>query len=205
MSTTHWRIALWVVLLAILIMLVPIGMRIATTPFTFAFSDVPMTEAALVLGASVVHGSPSPLLAKRADVAIALFRAGRVREILVSADSRDRSHDEVGPVRAYLLSDGIPPRALILDGSGVDTYTSLFRAQEIFGIRSLTVATQDFHVPRALWIARHLGIDAYGVVAEGGSGSLYDYAREIPASWKALWDVYTAHFLKPRAGRPEMI
>ena len=52
----------------------------------------------------------------------------------------------------------------------------------------MTIVTQDFHLPRALYIARHLGITAYGVVADG-QGTPYDYLREVPASDKALWDL----------------
>ena len=59
----------------------------------------------------------------------------------------------------------------------------------MFGVDSITIVTQDFHLPRAVYIARHLGLDAYGVVAEGGDGSGHDYLREIPASDKALLDL----------------
>ena len=67
----------------------------------------------------------------------------------------------------------------------------MYRAREVFLARSLTIVTQDFHLPRALWIARRLGLDAYGIVAAGGENSPSDYVREIPAAIKALLNVLT--------------
>lgn len=181
-----------VVLLAFIAvaMMVPIVMRLVVGQYVVSsVSDVPHTEVALVLGASVYRGSPSPILAERADTAVALYKAGRVSKILVTGDNGALSYDEVTPVRKYLLDAGIPSQDIFLDHAGFDTYSSMYRAREVFLARSLTIVTQDFHLPRALWIARHLGLEAYGIVAEGGEHSPYDYVREIPASIKAIFNV----------------
>lgn len=173
-----------------LAMMVPIVMRIAVDSYMASPVDaVPHTEAALVLGASVFRGSPSPILAERADAAILLYKKGVVPKILVTGDNGALTHDEVTPVRKYLLDAGVAPQDIFLDHAGFDTYSSMYRAREVFLVRSLVIVTQDFHLPRALWIARHLGLDAYGVVAQGGENSPYDYMREIPASVKAFFDV----------------
>lgn len=172
-------------------------MRAAVSHYIYtSVDDVPRSDIALVLGASVVRGAPSPILAERADSAIALYRAGKVRKILVTGDSSAASYDEVTPVRKYLLNAEIPSSDILLDQAGVDTYSSLYRAREVFLARSLTVVTQDFHLPRALWIARHLGLTAYGLTAEGGESSVHDSLREIPASLKALWNILT--YREPR-------
>ena len=187
----YYRLAI-VALLALmaLAMMVPIVMRLTVETFiATSVDDVPRTDAALVLGASVFRGSPSPILAERADTAIALYRAGKVKKILVTGDNGALTHDEVTPVRKYLLDAGIASQDIFLDHAGFDTYSSMYRARDVFLVLSLTIVTQDFHLPRALWIARHLGLDAYGVVAEGGEHSPYDYVREIPASIKAFLDV----------------
>ncbi len=112
-------------------------------------------------------------------------------KILVTGDNGALSHDEVTPVRKYLLDAGIPAEDIFLDHAGFDTYSSMYRARAVFGAQTITITTQDFHLPRALWIARHLGLTAYGLAAPGGEISLYDHVREIPASLKALWDVLT--------------
>ncbi len=186
----YYRLGI-VFLLALIaiVMIVPIVLRTTVEPFIVPLGAVPQTEVALVLGASVVRGSPSPILAERADVAIALYKKGVVRKILVTGDNGALTHDEVTPVRKYLLDAGLPPQDIFLDHAGFDTYSSMYRARDVFLVHSLTIVTQDFHLPRALWIARHLGLEAYGVVAEGGEHSPYEYFREIPASLKAIFNV----------------
>jgi SanA protein len=179
-----------VLLCAAALLLVPIFMRVSIERYIYpSVEAVPHAEAALVLGASVSHGKPSPILGERADVAIALYRAGTVGKILVTGDNGELSHDEVTPVRNYLLQAGIPAGDIFLDHAGFDTYSSMYRAKAVFEARSVIVVTQDFHLPRALFIARHLGLDSYGVVAAGGERSLHDYLREVPASVKALIDI----------------
>jgi SanA protein len=148
---------------------------------------VPRADAVLIPGASVVHKSPSPVLAERADAAIALYKMGRINKILVTGDNGTQAYDEVSPVRAYLIAAGVPTSDIFLDHAGFDTYSSMYRARTVFGVSSLIIVTQDFHLPRAVYLARMFGIDSSGLVAQGGS--LSDYLREIPASWKALWDL----------------
>jgi len=189
----HFSVAVvFVLTLIALAMMVPIVMRTLVDRYiTTTVDSVPRTEVALVLGASVYRGKPSPVLAERADVAVALYRANKVSKILVTGDNGALSYDEVTPVRKYLLGAGIPSQDIFLDHAGFDTYSSMYRAREVFLARSLTIVTQDFHLPRALWIARRLGLDAYGIVAAGGENSPSDYVREIPAAIKALLNVLT--------------
>lgn len=172
------------------LLIIPILMRVTVQRYIYSsVAAVPKAEAALVLGASVVRGEPSPILGERADSAIALYKAGRVEKILVTGDNGELSHDEVTPVRNYLLNAGVAAGDIFLDHAGFDTYSSMYRARSVFEARSVVVVTQDFHLPRALFIARYLGLDAYGVVAQGAERSLKDYLREVPASLKALVDI----------------
>src|SRR3989344_8529049 len=130
---TYHRLGL-VVLLGILAlaMVVPIVMRTLVDRYiTTTIDSVPQTEVALVLGASVYRGRPSPILAERADTAIALYREGKVGKILVTGDNGALSYDEVTPVRKYLLDAGIAPQDIFLDHAGFDTYSSMYRAREV--------------------------------------------------------------------------
>ena len=185
----HW----WVTILLGLVvgaLLVPIAMRIGVHQRLYTSVDaVPASDVVIVLGASVVRGKPSPVLKERADTAIALYKAGKAPKILVTGDNGALSHDEVTPVRKYLLDAGVPAQDIFLDHAGFDTYSSIYRAREVFKAEAVTIVTQDFHLPRAVWIARQLDVAASGVVAEGSGGSLADYIREIPASIKAVIDV----------------
>lgn len=171
-------------------MLVPLFMRFAMGPYMYlSLEDVPSAEVAIVLGASVEDGEPSPILEARADTAVLLFEQGKVSRILVSGDNATVSYNEVNTVQRYLLNAGIPANDIFLDHAGFDTYSSMYRAIAVFDAQSAIIVTQDFHLPRALYIARHLGMQAYGLQAEGSQGSVFDYLREIPASDKALFDL----------------
>jgi SanA protein len=185
------RLSLIIILIIALATLsVPIFMRIVMDSYMYiSLETIPKTNVAIVLGASVRNGQPSPLLADRANTAIKLYQKGKVNKILVTGDNGALSHDEVTPVRKYLLDAGIPAADIFLDHAGFDTYSSMYRARDVFQAHSATIVTQDFHLPRSLYIARRLGIDAYGIVAVGHVGSVYDYVREIPASVKAMMDL----------------
>lgn len=169
---------------------VPVSMRVYAYVRTYTdIAQVPKTDAALVLGASIINGEPSPILAARADAAIALYQAGKVERILVSGDGVADGFDEVAPVKKYLAKAGVPEDAVLLDINGLDTYSSVYRALTEYGLDSMTIVTQDFHLPRALFIARTLGMNAYGFAAAGRAVTANDYVREIPASIKAFMDL----------------
>jgi SanA protein len=151
---------------------------------------VPVTQVALVLGASVTSGGAlSPVLKERADEAIALYNAKKVSKILVTGDNATVSHDEVDPVGKYMVSLGIPKTDIFLDHAGFDTYSSMFRARDVFGVTTVTIVSQPFHLPRAVFIARALGLEAYGAATPGGELFIYNYMREVPASTKATYDL----------------
>jgi SanA protein len=145
---------------------------------------------ALIPGAAILaNGVPSPIFIDRVDTAIELYKAGKVSKILVSGDNSTVSHNEVNPVRLYLLGKGIPDQDIFLDHAGFNTYSSMYRAREIFGVSSMLVATQSFHLPRAVFIARQLGIQAYGVNADTDHILFHNYFREIFADEKAAFDL----------------
>jgi vancomycin permeability regulator SanA len=124
-------------------------------------------QAALVLGAKVWNnGNLSDIFRDRVKTAIELYNTGKVDKILVSGDHGQVEYDEVNTAKEYLLENNIKPEDIFLDHAGFDTYDSLYRAKEIFQADSLIVVTQDFHLPRALYIANKLEIDACGVSAD---------------------------------------
>ena len=173
-----------------LVLLVPLLMRLSVSGEIYSTpQDVPEREVAIVLGASVVRGEPSPVLAARADTAAELYLNQKVKKILVTGDSSTSTHDEVTPVRKYLVSAGVKQEDIFLDHAGFDTYSSMYRAHVVFGATSAIIATQGFHMPRSLFIAHMQGIDAVGVLAKEGDDAAYAYGREILASWKALLDI----------------
>jgi len=153
-------------------------------------AKAPNVEVALIPGAAIFKdGSLSPIFTDRADVAIKLYEAKKVSKILVSGDNSTESHNEVNPVRLYLLSKGIPDQDIFLDHAGFDTYSTMYRARDIFEVSSVLIATQSFHLPRAVFIARRLGIKAYGVNADVGHILFRNNVREVFANEKAVFDL----------------
>lgn len=151
--------------------------------------EAPTTTVAMVLGASVFrNGDLSGVLEARAQRALELYHTGKVSKILVTGDNSDISHNEVNPVGNYLVRAGVPKEDIFLDHAGFDTYSSMFRAKHIFMAEHMTIVSQRFHLARAVYIARALGVDAVGVEAEG-SALTYNTVREVPATLKALFDL----------------
>lgn len=153
-------------------------------------SDAPSAGVVLIPGAAILaDGTPTPIFLDRVNTAIALYREGKVAKILVSGDNSTVSHNEVNPVRLFLLDNGIPDQDIFLDHAGFDTYSSLYRARDIFGVTSVLIATQSFHLPRAIFIARRLGMEAYGVNADTEGVLLRNYIREVFSNEKAVLDL----------------
>jgi SanA protein len=124
-------------------------------------------------------------LEARADTAVGLYNKAKVTRILISGDGTTESYNEVDTTARYILNAGVARDKLLLDYSGVDTYTSMLHIHAL-GIRSVVIVTQDFHLPRALFLAHVHGIRAYGVPADNTDSRVFNYIREIPASIKAI-------------------
>ena len=147
----------------------------------------PEAEAVLIPGAAIFpDGSLSPVFLDRVDMAIKLYEAKKVSKILVSGDNSTDSHNEVNPVRLYLIDKGIPENDIFLDHAGFDTYSSMYRARDIFGVTSMLISTQSFHLPRAIFTARQLRIEAFGVKADVVHIRFRNYLREVLANEKAV-------------------
>ncbi len=130
-------------------------------------ADAPRAEVALVLGAQVYRdGRLSAMLEDRVQTAAALYRAGRVRKVLLSGDHGRVGYDEVGAMRRRLLALGVPAPDVFTDHAGFDTWDSAQRARKVFAVHSALVVTQRYHLPRALYAARRAGLEATGVVAD---------------------------------------
>lgn len=156
----------------------------------FIRNDIDTLEhahTAIVLGAMVKdNGTLSLPLKDRVDTAIALYRAGKVDRILVSGDDGSVNYNEVNPSRDYLLEKGIPSSVIFLDHAGFDTYSSMYRARDIFLVDTAIIVTQSFHLPRAVFVARRLGLDAQGMTADKRDYHIRNYMREVLADVKAV-------------------
>jgi vancomycin permeability regulator SanA len=145
----------------------------------------------VVLGAGVRGDEPSDVLRDRLQTALQLYQAGRATKILVTGDHARKDYDEPGAMARWLIAAGVPKRAIVLDHAGFDTYSSIVRAREVFGVTHAIIVTQRFHLSRALWVARSVGIDAEGAEADRQAyrGALWFEAREVLSRTKAWVDV----------------
>lgn len=150
-------------------------------------------DCVLVLGAGVwADGSPSDMLRDRVSVACDLYKASGESHIplLMSGDHKG-DYNEVGVMKTLAADMGVPTEDVFLDHEGYSTYESLYRAKHVFGAKKIVIITQEYHLHRALHIARELGMEAVGVSADlrpYRKQAIYE-VREILARFK---DLFTA-------------
>jgi vancomycin permeability regulator SanA len=164
---------------------------------------VPPAPVALVLGAGVDgRGQLSWALDRRVDAAVELYRRGAVRALLMSGDNSRWGYDEPSAMRDAAVRAGVPSSAIVLDYAGFDTYSSCYRARHAFGLSRVTLVSQDFHLARAIWLCRRIGVQAEGFAAADAHPAVTAgwKRREVAASLLAVVDV--ARGRRPRFPGP---
>ena len=117
----------------------------------------------LVLGAGIKAKRPSPMLEDRLKKSINLYQSNVSSKILVSGDHINEDYDEVIVMKNYLLENNISNKDIVSDDLGISTYDSIYRAKYIYHAKNIIIVTQKYHLPRALYIAKALNINAYGI------------------------------------------
>ncbi len=205
-----WRILLTLSLIAILILFLPrFIFQLYAAPRTFTVDNVPAGRVAIVFGAGLLRdGSAGPVLSDRVQTAVLLYQQGKVDKLLMSGDNRFVEYNEPEAMRQYALERGVPDEDIILDYAGRRTYDTCYRAKEIFQAQSAILVTQNFHMPRALFLCNWFGVESTGVEANNRYfrkiSRLYWNTRELFANVQAAWDVMIAKPL-PVLGDPEPI
>ncbi|MFC9331891.1 vancomycin high temperature exclusion protein [Kitasatospora sp. NPDC057015] len=160
---------------------------LATADRVRTVESVPQAPVAVVFGAGLENGTPSPYLAHRLDAALELYQRQKVRAILVTGDNGRVSYDETDAMRRYLIEHGVPAIRVVGDYAGFDTWDSCTRARRIFGVERAVLVSQAFHVRRALALCQAAGVDAYAVGVQEWHDATWYYGglREIPGAGKA--------------------
>ena len=140
-------------------------------------------DCVLVLGCGVWGDTPSHMLEDRLLEGISLCQSGASKKLLMSGDHGRKGYDEVNVMKKFAVVRGIPSEDVFMDHAGFSTYESMYRAKEIFKAEKILIVTQDYHLYRAIYDARALGLEAYGVASNPRSygGQLYRDIREILA------------------------
>lgn len=178
-----------IIVITILVIYSNLAVERAGSTGVYSENEQFSSDVAVVLGAKVLgNGLPSAVLADRLDTGIQLYKVGRVKKLLLTGDHGQTNYDEVNNMRRYAVSKGVPEEDIFMDHAGFSTYDSMYRARDIFLVNKAVIVTQEFHLPRALYIARSLGLDAKGVRADKRNyiGAGYLSFREVFARVKAF-------------------
>lgn len=154
---------------------------------------VPTTPAAVVLGTSarLADGRANLFFLPRMEAAAALFKAGKVRALIVSGDNGSQGYDEPTEMKRVLVQMGVPEARIVCDYAGFRTLDSVVRAREVFGQSQVIFVSQRFHNLRAIYLARAFGIESWGLNAKDVpvALSVKTFLREKLACVKAVLDV----------------
>jgi len=169
-----------------------VGKKLMVTPENA--TELKNVDCILVLGCGVRDdGTPSDMLRDRLERSIELYFSGVAPKLLMSGDHGRVEYDEVNIMKQYAIDKGVPSEDVFMDHAGFSTYESIYRAKEIFCADNIVIVTQEYHLYRALYLAKSFGLEAHGV-----SSDYYIYAgqtmrdiREILARNK---DFFTAIF-----------
>lgn len=181
-------------LLAILVILYA-GHEVDQASSDLIFSDVgsvPSHEVALVLGCRKVKDDHVNAFFKhRVGAAAALYKAGKVKHILVSGDNHSEGYDEPTDLCEALVGEGVPRERITLDYAGFRTLDSVVRAEAVFGLKKFIMVSQKDHLRRAIFLARGKGLTVMGYEAKGVSGRwrVREILRESVARVKAVMDL----------------
>lgn len=186
------RIWLWGIAL---ILAINIAILIIADPYIASSETISPVSHGMILWASVYRdGRLSDVLRDRTESALTIYQAGGFERFFISGDDSD-GHGEVRAIVAYLRDRWIPAEVIETDGAGYDTYDSMRRAKHVYGIDSMLIFTQAFHLSRSVYIARRLWIDAWWMPTDRQSylREAWFILREIAARIKAFLDVEVFH------------
>lgn len=150
-------------------------------------------DCILILGCGVYGSRPSHMLEDRLKTGTALYEAGASDRLLMSGDNSRDDYNEVAVMRDFVLAEDIDGEVIFMDHAGFSTYESMYRARDIFCAKKILIVTQEYHLYRAVYDARALGLDAWGVAADlrPYAGQAVRDAREVLARIKDfVWCIF---------------
>lgn len=187
------RILQFLILIFALFIIVRVAIALFAARYISPADDVSPKRVAVVFGAQVQpNGNPSNMLADRLETARRLYAAGKVQKIIVSGDNRFKDYNEPKAMLDYLTAHGVPATDIQPDYAGRRTYDTCYRARDIFLVDDVVLVTQKFHLPRAIFTCRTLGVNAVGVPADiqpyGVKALTWSTVREELALARAVVD-----------------
>ena len=171
---------------------------IKTKPSIFDFENVPFSKYTLVLGAGLEkNGLPTDILSDRVETAIELLNLNKTDFLIFSGSVNPQDFSEPESMLNLACSFNVNKTKLYLDNQGKTTFDSLINTLKVFGNGRITIITQRFHLPRALWLAESLKINAQGLPANiyyfSVFKTVYWYLREVFALPKNIMKLIFYH------------
>ena len=193
----HFWKPLLIVTIVVLLVTIWTNNEVVKASENYITNDIEKVEAnnvGLLLGTSkkVKSGHNNQYFFNRIDATVDLYKMGKIKNVIISGDHSRKDYNEPEDMRAELMKGGIPDSVIYLDYAGFRTLDAVIRAKEIFGQYSFLVISQKFHNERAVFIARKLGINAFGYNAKE-VGKLYGFRtklREFFARDKVFFDLF---------------
>lgn len=151
-------------------------------------------RTAIILGAAVWANGPSPTLLRRTRHGAALFHAGRVERIIACGGLGDHPPTEAEAMRDILRAEGVPENAITLEDRSTTTAENLRNAMGLLSDDAVVIVSDRYHLPRALLMARRLGIRATG---SGPSMKGAHWGQQIRATLREI-PAYAYYWLRFR-------
>lgn len=155
-------------------------------------------DCIIVLGAGLrPDGKPTWMLEDRVKVGDELYKKGASHKIIMSGDHGKQSYDEVNAMKKYAKNEGVPSKDIFMDHAGFETYDTMYRARDVFGAKKVIIVTQQYHLYRAMYAAKKLGLDAYGVSATKRKYDNKQWIRDM-REWLARVKIFGKCITKPK-------
>ena len=155
-------------------------------------------DCIIVLGAGLrPDGKPTWMLEDRIKVGDELYKNHAAPKIIMSGDHGRESYDEVNAMKKYAKSEGVPSKDIFMDHAGFETYDTMYRARDVFGAKKVIIVTQKYHLYRAMYAAKKLGLEAYGVSATKRKYDNKQWIRDI-REWLARVKIFGKCITKPK-------
>ena len=203
------KLLLFFGVIMLLVVVTNLYIYLKSVPYVLPTTSSESFPVGIVPGAGLNRDkTPSLALRDRLDGTIAFYKTDKISKILMSGDNRTEYYDEPTSMRNYAVSKGVQDLDVVLDFAGQRTYDTCFRAKHIFGLDRVVIFTQTYHLWRAVYLCRALGLDAYGIAIDESNYVTSRYRfwlfREVFARLSAVWDVTIGKPI-PILGEPELI
>ncbi|WOK08905.1 ElyC/SanA/YdcF family protein [Imperialibacter roseus] len=180
-----------------------------TDDIHFNVEEIPAVDVGVVLGTSKrsVDGGANSFFTTRMEAAAKLYKAGKVKHLILSGDNNTKYYNEPQDMFNALLVLGVPAQDMTMDYAGFRTLDSIVRSKEVFGQNEIVIITQQFHAYRALFISKFYGIKAVTFASDDAakSGMKSVVSREWLARPKAILDLYVLKQPPKFLGEKEII